>query len=216
MKKIVSIIVSVLIIPVFLAAQMNTQTLMINSEVRIDSTGNAMFDVSGKLTAQQWITWNYMYGGGNASNVKRSIERSLSPYYVYDFKYTPNEMDRTFSIQYKAKGVVEYLGKDKWIASLGLRDAEPMKLTENTFTCTVSELGNKGIIQNNMRVTLPVAATGMSFDKDEFNNVLVKYNMPTENVVKIGNEKMKTAGYSLMGLGVLSLLMIVVYRQKIS
>ena len=216
MKQIVSIIVLALIFPGFAAAQMNTQTLMINSEVRIDSTGNALFDVSGKLTAQQWITWNYMYGGGNASNVKRSIERSLSPYYVYDFKYTPNEMDRTFSIQYKAKGVVEYLGKDKWIASLGLRDAEPMKLTENTFSCAVSQLGNNGIIQNNMKVTLPVAATGMSFDKDEFNNTMVKYNMPTENVVKIGNEKMKTAGYSLMGLGMLSLLMIVIYRQKIA
>ena len=106
MKKIISITFLVLIAGTVAMAQMNSQTLIINSEVTIDSTGNAFFNVSGKLTAQQWVAWNYMYGGGNASNVKRSIERNLSPYYLYDFKYTPNEMDRTFSIQYKAKGIV--------------------------------------------------------------------------------------------------------------
>lgn len=216
MKKIFSITFFALITVIALKAQMNSQTLNINTEARIDSAGNAVFDVSGKLTAQQWISWNYMYGGGNASNVKRSIERSLSPYYVYDFKYTPNEMDRSFSIQYKTKGVVEYLGNDKWTASLGLRDVEPMKLTENTFSCVTSQMGNGNIMQTNMKVTLPAAANNMSFDKDEFNNVLVTYKMPTESVVQMGNDTMKTVGYSLMGLGVLSLLPIIAFRKKIA
>lgn len=216
MKKIFSVTFFALVTVIALKAQMNSQTLNINTEARIDSAGNAVFDVSGKLTAQQWIAWNYMYGGGNASNVKRSIERSLSTFYVYDFKYTPNEMDRSFSIQYKAKGVVEYLGNDKWTASIGLRDVTPMKLTENTFSCVTSEMGNGNIIQNNMKVTLPAAATNLDFDKDEFNMVQVKYKMPTENVEKIGNDNMKTVGYSLMGLGILSLLPIIAFRKKIA
>ncbi|HEX5152621.1 MAG TPA: hypothetical protein VFW07_14320 [Parafilimonas sp.] len=216
MKKIFSITFFVFITVTALQAQMNTQTLNINTEASIDSAGNAVFNVSGKLTAQQWIAWNYMYGGGNAFNVKRSIERSLSPYYLYDFKYTPNEMDRSFSIQYKAKGVIEYLGNDKWIASIGLKDVEPMKLTDNTFSCVASQLGNSNIIQNNMKVTLPAAAGSMEFDKDEFNMVQVKYKMPTENIETTGNDKMKTIGYTLMGLGILSFLPIVAFRKKIA
>lgn len=216
MKKYFYILVVAMLTTGYALAQANTTTMMIHSEVRIDSIGNALFDVSGKLTAQQWIRWNYMFGGGNASNVKRSIERSLSPYYVYDFKYVPNEMDRSFTIQYKAKGVVEYLGKDKWVASVGLREAQPVKLTENTFSCVVSELGDNAIIQNNMKITLPASAGSMDFDKDEFNNVLVRYKMPTEYRVTFGSEKMKATGYSLLGLGVLSLLVIVVFRKKIA
>ncbi len=197
-------------------AQSTSGNMMINTEAHIDSTGNAIFQTSGQLTAQQWIMWNYMYGGGNASNVKRNIERSLSPYYVYDFKYVPNEMDRSFTIQYKAKGIVEYLGKDKWVASVGLRDAQPIKLTENSFNCVLSQMGgNNVIIQNSMKVTLPVAAINMEFDRDEFNNVLVKYKMPTESITTFGNEKMKTTGYSLLALGGLSLIAIVALRKRI-
>lgn len=194
---------------------MSTGNMMINTDCRVDSIGNAIFEVSGKLTAQQWINWNYMYGGGNASNVKRNIERLQSPYYVYDFKYMPNEMDRTFLIQYKAKGTTIYLGKDKWVSTLGLRDVQPMKLTENSFNCVVSQMGgNNMIIQNAMKVTLPSAASNMQFDTDEFNNVLVKYTLPTESLTTYGNAKMRIAGYSLLALGFLALLAIMVTNKK--
>jgi len=196
--------------------QGSNQTLMINTEGRIDSTGNAIFDVSGKLTAQQWINWNYMFGGGNASNVKRTYERALSFFYVYDFKYNPNEMERSFTIQFKAKGVIEYLGKDKWVANLGLREVQPVKLTENSFNCVLAQGDGNNILQNNMRFTLPANATNMVFDKDEFNNVLVYYKMPTESVTTFGDSGMKTDGYSLLGLGLLSFLGILAFRKKIS
>lgn len=197
-------------------AQLAPSTLQINTEAKIDSTGNANFEMKGKLTAQQWLTWNYMYGGGQASMVKRNIERSLSPYYVYDFKYLPNEMERSFVVQYKAKGVVEYLGKNKWLASLGMRDVQPTKLTETTFNCVVSQAtGNGGVLQNNMKYTLPNGAANMQFDKDEFGNVTVLYNLPTETTVVSGDKNMQTAGYSLIGAGILSLIGVMVFRKKL-
>ena len=195
-------------------AQMAQQTLQINSEVKVDSTGNIQFDVSGKLTAQQWLAWNYMYGGGQASMVKRNMERSLSPYYVYDFKYTPNEMDRTFNIQYKAKGTVQYLGKDKWVTMVGLKDAQPVKLSENKFNCVTTETNGNIIIQNTMTCTLPADAANMQFDKDEFGNVLVKYTRPTESTIVSGNKNMQTAGYSLLGAGIIALIAVFAFRRK--
>lgn len=197
-------------------AQLTPTSLQINSEVKIDSVGDAIFEMSGKLTAQQWISWNYMYGGGQASMVKKNIERSLSPYYVYDFKYTPDEMNRSFLVQYKAKGTVEYLGKDKWQLSLGMRDAQPSKLTDNTFNLVVAQAtGNGGVLQNNMKCTLPLDAKNMVFDKDEFGNIIVYYNRPTESTIVAGDKDMKTAGYSLIGAGVLSLIGIMVFKNKL-
>ncbi len=215
MKKIL-LLTATFFIASTIEAQLAPSTLQINTEAKIDSTGNAIFEMKGKLTAQQWITWNYMYGGGQASMVKRNIERAVSPYYVYDFKYVPNEMDRSFEVEYRAKGVVEYLGKDKWIASLGLRDIQPSKLTETTFNCVTSQAtGNGGVLQNNMKYTLPSDATNMQFDKDEFGNVTVLYNRPTETTIVSGSKNMQTAGYSLIGAGLLSLIGIMVFRKKL-
>ena len=217
MKNILSTFFSLLMTAGVISAQSTSGNMMINTEARIDSIGNAVFETSGQLTAQQWVSWNYMYGGGNASNVKRNIERSLSPYYVFDFQYMPNEMDRSFVIRYKAKGIVEYLGKDKWVASVGLRDAQPIQLSDNSFNCVVSQIGgNNVIIQNSMKVTLPATATQMEFDRDEFNNVLVKYKMPTESITTFGDSKMKATGYSLLALGGLSLLAIIGFRKRIA
>lgn len=216
MKSYIHLLFSSILFSSISIAQSSSSNLMINTDVHIDSIGNATFNMSGKLTAQQWINWNYMYGGGNASNVKRTSERASSQFYLYDFKYLPNEMDRSFSIQYKAKGIVEYLGKDKWIANLGLRDAQPVKLTDNSFNCVVAQSTNTGILQNNMKVTLPASASNLEFDKDEFNYITVKYKMPTENLVTFGNFRMKTVGYSLLSIGILSLIGIFAFRKKLS
>lgn len=195
--------------------QLKQQTMNINTDITVDSSGNTMYQMTGKLNAQQWQSWNYTYGGGNASMVKRNIERFLSPYYVYDFKYTPNEMDRTFDIQYKAKGTIEYLGKDKWAASLGMKDAQPVKLSENVFNCVTSELSGNLVIQNTTKCTLPADVSDMQFDKDEFGNVIVKYKRPTESITTVGNSSMKNTGYSLLALGALGLVSLLAFRKKI-
>ncbi|TXH20244.1 MAG: hypothetical protein E6Q95_06120 [Chitinophagaceae bacterium] len=197
-------------------AQFTPPTMQINSEIKVDSVGDAIFEMSGKLNAQQWISWNYMYGGGQASMVKKNIERLLSPYFVYDFKYTPNEMERSYSIQFKAKGTVEYLGKDKWQVSLGMRDAQPTKLTETTFNTVVSQpTASGGVLQNTMKCTLPSDATNMKFDKDEFGNVVVVFNRPTESKIVEGDTNKKTAGYSLIGAGIISLIGLLAFKNKL-
>jgi hypothetical protein len=198
------------------AQQGSTPPMIINSEVKIDSVGNALFEMSGKLTGTQWQNWNAAYGGGNASMVKRGIERSLSSSYVYDFQYIPNEMERSFVIKYKAKGVVKYLGKDKWLAELGMKDTQPIKIGENACSFVSSQLNGYSVLQINGKATFPAQITGMTFDKDEFNNIVVKYQMPTESLTTVGNQGFKTIGYSLLGLAGFMLAGLIFFRKKLS
>lgn len=196
-------------------AQVFREPMHISSEVTIDSAGNGIFEMSGKLNAQQWQTWNYAYGAGNASNLKRNIERTLSAFYVYDFEYMPNEMDRSFRVRYKAKGVVQYLGKDNWTVMLGLKETQPVKLGTHTFTATMSQPMGGGVMQTNMKVTLPADVTDMEFDKDEFGYVVAKYKRPTETITTIGDSGKKSAGYALIGASLISLLGIFYFRKSI-
>jgi len=216
MKKNLVLLAALFVAAIGLATgQQNVkEPLIFNSEVSIDSAGNATFVISGKLNAMQWQWWNYSYGAGNASNLKRSIEKSVSALYLYDFNYEPNEMDRSFKLTYKAKGVVEYLGKDKWLAELGLRETQPVKITENSFTATLSQPMGYQVLQTNMRVTLPSDVTGMEFDKDEFNYVTIHYKRPTESVMTTGDGRMKTAGYSLLGASLLSMVGLLFLRKQ--
>lgn len=196
------------------AQQTVKEPLVFNSEAHIDSVGNATFVISGKLNAMQWQWWNYSYGAGNASNLKRNVEKSLSSLYLYDFNYEPNEMDRSFRLTYKAKGVVRYLGKDSWLAELGLRETQPVKITENSFTATISQNMGYSVLQTNMRVTLPADVSGMEFDKDEFNYITIKYKRPTESMMAVGDAGMKTAGYSLLGASLLSMVGLLLLRRQ--
>lgn len=214
MKKILTCIV-ILAFTYTVSAQVLREPMLINSEVTIDSAGNGIFEMSGRLNAQQWQSWNYAYGSGNASNLRRNIERTLSAFYVYDFEYKPNEMDRSFVVRYKAKGVVQYLGRDNWTVMLGLKETQPIKLSTNTFTATMSQPMGSGIMQTNMKVTLPGDVTGMEFDKDEFGYMVIKYKRPTETVTTVGNPKMKTAGYALLGASLISFLGIFYYRKSL-
>lgn len=198
-----------------LSQQNVKEPLIFNSDVHIDSAGNATFVISGKLNAMQWQWWNYSYGAGNASNLKRSIEKSASALYLYDFNYEANEMDRSFRLTYKAKGVVEYLGKDKWLAELGLRETRPVKITENSFTVTLSQHIGYNVLQINMRVTLPQDVTGMEFDKDEFHYLTIHYKRPTESVMAVGDMRMKTAGYSLLGAALLTMIGLLFLRKHV-
>ncbi len=215
MKKLFAVVTVMAIATLLVLGQQTVKEPMIfNSEAHIDSAGNATFTISGKLNAMQWQWWNYAYGAGNASNLKRNIEKSLSPLYLYDFNYEPNEMDRSFRLTYKAKGAVKYLGKDNWIAELGLRETQPVKITENSFTASISQNMGYNVLQTNMRVTLPTDVTGMEFDKDEFNYITIKYKRPTESVIATGDARMKTAGYSLLGASLLSVIGLLFLRRQ--
>jgi len=216
MTKHLFTVVALVMVATLLASGQQTvkEPLIFNSEAHIDSAGNATFVILGKLNAMQWQWWNHSYGAGNASNLKRSVEKSLSSLYLYDFKYEPNEMDRSFRLTYKAKGVVRYLGKDNWLAELGLRETQPVKITENSFTATLSQNMGYNVLQTNMRVTLPADVIGMEFDKDEFNYVTIQYKRPTESMVAVGDTRMKTAGYSLLGAALLSMVGLLFLRRQ--
>jgi len=211
------IITILIIVPIHWAVcqQAVKEPLIFNSDVHIDSAGNATFTISGKLNAMQWQWWNYAYGAGNSANLKRNIEKSTSSLYLYNFKYEPNEMDRSFTLTYSAKGVVEYLGKDNWLAELGLRETQPVKISENSFTATLSQNMGYSVLQTNMRVTLPNDATGMEFDKDEFNYVTIRYKRPTESVMSVGDAEMKTAGFTLLAAALLSAVGILFLRNRV-
>ena len=143
----------------------------------IDELGDANIEISSKLTARQWQNWENAYGKKNVSILKRDMERSLSYFYLYDFDYEQDEMERSYKLSFKAKGLARYLGNSEWRADMGMKDPDFSKLTDNSYlvTSTLTETGM--VIQQNNKIFFPEGSSDVEEDTDEFGLAVFEYKL---------------------------------------
>jgi len=147
----------------------------------IDPLGDATIGISSKLNARQWQNWENVYGPRNTSILKRDMERALSYFYLYDFKYDQDEMERSYKLSFKAKGLARYLGNDEWRADMGLKDPDFSKLTDNSYLVTSSLVESGLIIQQNNKVFFPEEAFDVEEETDEFGLAVFDYKLKTKS-----------------------------------
>lgn len=144
---------------------------------KIDSLGNASIEVSSKLTATQWQQWENTYGGKNISLFKRDISRTMNEFYLYDFDYESDAMERTFKVTFKAKGVARYLGGNEWLAEMGMKDPDFSRLSDNSFLVTTTYNDGGVLIQQNNTIFFPSKAINVNEDTDEFGYATFTYDL---------------------------------------
>ncbi len=153
------------------------ESLKQNMHFRIDSLGNADISVSAKLTAAQWQQWESTYGGKNISLFKRDLTRSMNQFLLSEFDYKADEMERTFNVSFKAKGVARYLGNNEWLAEMGMKNPDFSKLDDNSYLVTTSYSEGGMLIQQNSTIKFPKKAVNIKEDKDEFGMATFTYEL---------------------------------------
>ena len=153
------------------------ESLKQNIDFRIDSLGNAMIQVSAKLTATQWQYWENTYGGKNISIFNRDLSRSMYQFYLYDFDYEDDKMERTFKVTFKAKGVARYQGNNTWLAEVGIKNPGFSKLDDQSYLVTTSMNDGGQLIQQNNTIRFPKKAANIKEDTDEFGAATFTYEL---------------------------------------
>lgn len=148
-----------------------------NMLFRIDSLGNAAIEVSSRLTATQWQQWENTYGGKNISLFKRDISRTLNQFSLYDFNYDADEMERSFRVTFKAKGVARYMGGNEWLAEMGMKDPDFSRLDDNSFLVTTTYNDGGVLIQQNNTIHFPKKASSIKEDTDELGYATFTYDL---------------------------------------
>lgn len=179
MKKIYILFISFLI--VIIGFGQDTEVLKQDIVFKIDPLGDATIEVGSKLNARQWQNWENTYGPRNTSILKRDMERALSYFYLYDFKYEQDEMERSYVLSFKAKGLARYLGNDEWRAEMGLKDPDFSKLTDNSYLVSSSLVEAGLIIQQNNKIYFPEEAFDVEEDTDEFGLAVFDYKLKTKS-----------------------------------
>ena len=144
----------------------------------IDERGDAQVEIRMTMNAAQWQNWQQMYGGGRISVFKREMERSLAPYFVEDFGYEQDDLNRTTRITLTARGVTEYSGDGLWRGELDMENPSVTTVSDNVFLLTTSTVENGLLLQQNQRVILPADAHRIEHDEDAFGNAIFRYQRP--------------------------------------
>jgi|WetSurMetagenome_2_1015567.scaffolds.fasta_scaffold121280_3 hypothetical protein len=181
-----------------------------NFTFKLDSLGNGSVSISTKLTAMQWQQWEAAYGEKNCSRLKRDIERSLNTMYLSDFDYKESEMDRSWTLTFKAKGIAKYEGDNKWIAELGIKNPEISQLNDHSFLLTSTYNEGGVLINQSNTILFPQSASDVKQGKDEFGNATFDYSLKPV-MARSGN--FFYIGLAFIGLSLISAL-IIMFQPK--
>jgi hypothetical protein len=165
-------------------AQKVYQGLKQTIDMIIDKLGNADIDVSMNLSAAQWDNFKRNVGN-NVSLIKRSMERALPKYYLTDFNYTEQAMDRTYDVKFKALGICSMNRNGLWEAKLETKKPDITKLSDREFVMTEDVLTNGALVQQTIKLHLPSVAQGAKVQKDSFGKAEVTYKTGQDIVSKL-------------------------------
>jgi hypothetical protein len=147
----------------------------------IDELGNAKITYKQSATAQQWAVLEKTIGQ-NPSLLKRNLQHQLSAYDLYDFKFSKDAINRTFTFTFKARGVARYKGNGKWDIDID-EDFTPQKISKSDWYLTKSETQGDILYEYHFFVKLPKNVKNSEITTDEFGRKVLRYQIPVKKPV---------------------------------
>lgn len=181
MKKIILISLTV-IVSMTCFAQQQIEPLKQNLVFKIDRWGNSDLEVGMQLNAAQWGNFKN-WVGSNLSILKREIERALPSYFLQDFKYEEQPMERSYTLNFKAFGVAKQKEKNKWVIEMDYKNPDVTPLSENVYMITSNYVNSGGLMQQSTKIFFPEGAKSIKEETDSFGNAIFTYEckMPGMN-----------------------------------
>jgi hypothetical protein len=167
------------------AAQQEVKGMKQVFDFHVDELGNAMIEVSMKLNASQWDMFKKSIGN-NTSILKREIEKALPKFYLSDFNYTEDAMDRSYKLKFKALGLASINSNGRWESKLESKDPDITKLSDKEFVINTDMMVNGMLIQQTQKIHLPETASDAKIEKDSFGKAVMTYSSGGNMTSKAG------------------------------
>lgn len=148
-------------------------------DMTIDDLGNASVSVSMKLSAAQWGAFKANVGG-NTYSLKRTMEDGLPKYFLTNFNYTEEPMERSYTMKFDVKGFVSNDKNGKWTAKLESKDPNITKLSDREYLINEDMMTDNGIfLQQTQKIHLSARASNSKIEKDSFGSAILTYTIGT-------------------------------------
>jgi hypothetical protein len=193
MKKIFQIMFTAFFIMTFIKGQCQQVVKGVKQTIDMtaDTYGNATVEVYMKLDASQWDAFKRTIGD-NVSLIKRSMERAMPKYFLTDFNYSEEPMERAYRVKFKALGICSQNKNGVWVAKLDTKNPDINKVSDREFILNEDVQLGQALVQQTQKIHLPSSASGAKIEKDSFGKAVLTY--------KTGNGFISNA---VTGLGIL-------------
>ncbi len=182
MKK--YIILIILSLPFLtITAQQAINPLKVNIIFRLDGYGNSNMEVSTKLNAAQWDIFKQKIGN-NVAILKRQMERSLPTYFLTDFNYSEESMERIYTLKFKALGVAKFKNKDRRIIEMDSRNPDVTQVSEGVYMMSSTYDQGGMLMQETSKIIFPKGSKDIKVESDSFGKAVFTYTCPTPGANK--------------------------------
>lgn len=170
------ILLTLVLVSIAMAGICQVEPLKQNISFTLDKKGNSEVEVNMKLNASQWDNFKRMTGN-NISVLKRSMENALPSYFLEDFRYEEQPMDRGYSLRFKAIGMAKLKTKERWVLEMKMKNPDINKVSDNIYLLTTSEMQNGILLQQIGKLIFPAEASDIKEETDAFGNAVFTYNL---------------------------------------
>jgi hypothetical protein len=179
MKKIYIFIASLTIIfGTTVKAQQQSDPVKVNITTDIDNIGDGHIQVSRTYSAGQWESYQKVYGSNAADMLKREMERLYPAYYLQNWDYKEDAMNRSFTLSFQALGFAKIDDNGNWLIDIAQKNPDIQKLTDRNYAMTTSGTNSYGVlIQELDKINLPAGAGSITQDKNAFGKAIFTYEM---------------------------------------
>lgn len=165
----------------FMLGQQSQQKI----ELDIDPLGNAKIQFSETMNAQQWQQWLTVFGN-NPALFKREMERGLPAYFLDDFTFQKDDINRSYNLGVSAYGVCEIDKRGNWAIDLDQKNAQVTELTPHKYMMVVNPEEFGGQIQQTYVISFPETASNIKLDKDAYGNDIFEFKMAAPSRAGLG------------------------------
>ena len=175
---------SLIIVATRVAAARELETVNVEEVLKIDALTDGVMTIKFTFTGLQFQKWQAKYGQ-NQSLLKRDLSKYVSQYEIYDWDVQTTQMDRVVIISCKVKGAGIHKGGGhfEFRVPKAWRGGERMGSTY-VFNY-VDALANGVVVQNNVKLILPDAASHFSEDHAETGDRIIQYALPVGGTGKL-------------------------------
>jgi hypothetical protein len=181
MKKIYLIIASLIIILPYakLSAQQSQQVdpQKENINLDIDNIGDGHLQISMSYNASQWENYQRIAGSNAADMWKRQMERSLPSWYLQNWTYKDDPMERTWTLSFDALGMARINDDGNWVVDLDQKKPDITKISDRNYAMTNTYTSYGVLTQELWKINLPGGAGNITQDKDAFGKAIFTYEM---------------------------------------
>ncbi|HLK27466.1 MAG TPA: hypothetical protein VKT28_02710 [Puia sp.] len=197
MKKI-GILLSIFLCMFFLKtySQDLIKPAKLNVKWGLNTLGDAHIETSMSMDAAQWDNYKKTIGS-NPDILKRQMERTFPGYFLQNFNYKEDVMNRGWTLSFDALGLSRINSKGLWQVDLNSKNPDVTKLSDKNYVLTSNYATGGSLMQEIDNITFPDGASDVKQDKDAFGKAMFIYSSSPGG---------GSGGWLTLGLGALLLI----------